>query len=72
MAAAFLPWEKWLARLVHPIKVALARKIYNRRRKRHLAKSAGWPQANGTVLRLNWDSSYPREEVVYFYSTERG
>jgi Protein of unknown function (DUF3592) len=58
---AFLPWEEWIARGLHRLQ-----------RKRSLAMSANWPQAEGTVHGVNWDGSHPREEVVYSYSTERG
>jgi len=69
---AFLPWEKWLARLLHPLAVAIKRWLYQVRRNRHLERSRKWAQTEGTVHGINWDSSCPREEVVYSYSTKRG
>lgn len=72
MAAAFLPWDKWISHLIHPLKVAIAKRIYQSRRERSLARSASWTRVKGTVQRINWDSSYPREEIVYVYSTESG
>ena len=72
MAGAFLPWEEWIARLIHTLKVIIPRRLYQQRRKRSLDISAKWPQTHGTVDKINWDSSYPREEVVYFYSTQQG
>lgn len=72
MAAAFLPWEKWLARVVHPIAVAIKRQLHQIRRTRSLRISQHWPQTQGTVLVINWDSSCPREEILYSYRTEQG
>lgn|SRR5271157_4781945 len=72
MAAAFLPWEKWLARLLHPIAVAIKRWLYQVRRNRCLERSQDWPQTQGTVIVINWDSSCPREEIFYSYSAEQG
>jgi hypothetical protein len=72
VAAAFLPWEKWLARLLHPIAVATKRRLYRIRRRRSLTRSQHWPQTQGTVLVINWDSSCPREEILYSYTTEQG
>jgi len=72
MAAAFLPWEKWIARLIHPLVVAVKRWLNRLQRRRSLARSEGWPEAVGTIEAVNWDSSSPREEVVYGYSTDQG
>ena len=69
---AFLPWEKWLARLLHPIVVAIKRWLHEMRRRRCLEQSRNWPQTQGTVLVINWDSSCPREELLYSYATEQG
>jgi hypothetical protein len=67
---AFLPWEKWLARLIHPIYVAMRRRLHQVRRKRCLAGSETWSLAEGTIQEIKWDSSLPREEVVYCYTAE--
>src|SRR5579864_266159 len=72
MAAAFLPWEKWIARLLHPIAVAVRRWLYKVRRKRLLSASEGWPEVEGSVVSIGWDSSFPREEIVYSYSMAQG
>lgn len=72
MAGAFLPWEEWFARLIHAIAETINRTLYQLRRKWVLARSASWPQVKGAVDRVSWDDSYPREEIAYFYSTERG
>jgi hypothetical protein len=72
MAAAFLPWEKWLAQLLHPLYVALKRSLYKRQRRRDLDESEGWPEAEGTIHSKKWDSSLPREELLYSYSTPEG
>jgi hypothetical protein len=69
---AFLSWDKWFGRLIHAIAVAISRWLHQLRRERSLAMSAAWPQAEGTVHAINWDSSFPREEIVYFYSTDCG
>jgi hypothetical protein len=37
-----------------------------------LARTSGWPEAEGRVHTVTWDSSYPREEIAYAYSTESG
>jgi len=29
-------------------------------------------ETEGSIQRINWDSSWPREELVYSYCTERG
>ena len=65
---AFLPWERWIARLA----VAIRRRLYQHQRRQSLAVSATWPQTEGTVHRINSDFSNPREEIVYYYSTESG
>jgi hypothetical protein len=72
MGAAFLPWEQWIAWLIHAVAVAVARRLHEIQRKRCLTISAHWPQAEGIVEAVNWDGSYPREEVAFSYSTERG
>lgn len=69
---ALLPWEKWIARILHPLAVAVRRRIYKARRHRFLVRSEGWPETKGTVHSINWDSSNPREEIMYSYSTEQG
>src|SRR5580692_6516647 len=72
MAAAFLPWEKWLARLLHQLIVAFRRWLHQMGRHRSLARSEKWCQTEGTVHLINWDSSLPREEIAYCYTTEQG
>ena len=69
---AFLPWEQWIGRLIHAVAVAIRKRMYQRRRKRSLAVSATWQQADGTVHQVNSDFSNPREEIVYYYSTQTG
>jgi hypothetical protein len=66
---AFLPWEKWIAQLLHPLAVAVRRWLYERRRRRLLAQSEGWPETEGTIHSINWDTSFPREEILYSYNT---
>ena len=72
MAGAFLPWEEWIARLLHPLVVAMRKRLYKQRHHRSLAISAAWPQTQGKVHRANSDFSNPREEIVYYYSTDSG
>jgi hypothetical protein len=67
---AFLPWEKWLARLIHPFIIAIRRLFYKAAKKRALARSQGWPETGGTVHQIMWDSSNPREEIMYSYSAQ--
>jgi hypothetical protein len=69
---AFLPWEDWIRRLLHRFAVAVRRWLHKRRRQWALTRSQGWPETEGTLQRINWDSSWPREEIVYSYSTEHG
>src|SRR4051794_33048034 len=69
---AYLPWEEWLARILHPLAVAARRWLYQARRRKDLARSQGWREIEGTVHEVKWDSSNPREEVVYSYSTNHG
>jgi hypothetical protein len=54
---ALLPWEEWLARLLHPIIVAVRRWSYERRHTRDLARTANWPKTEGTVHVVNADFS---------------
>jgi len=68
---AFLPWEQWIARLLHPLYVAARRWLYAKRRQRSLAESKGWPEAEATIFAIGWDSSLPREEVSYSYCAKQ-
>ena len=70
--AAFLPWEQWLPRLLHPLAVRFKRWLNDNQRRCWLARSEGWPETEGTVSSVGWDSSFPRENLLYSYSTERG
>src|SRR5579859_4320854 len=69
---ALLPWEQWLARLIHPLYVAIRRSLYERQRRRDLDESEGWPEAEATVVSKTWDSSLPREELLFSYATRQG
>jgi hypothetical protein len=69
---ALLPWEKWLAQLLQPLYVAIRRWLHNRERRKSLTEAQAWPRARGTVASKKWDSSLPREEITYSYTTERG
>jgi hypothetical protein len=69
---AFLPWEEWLARLLHPIYVAIRRRLFHAERRRALARGLNWPSAEGIAHQIIWDSSLPREQIIYSYSTEKG
>ena len=68
MAGAFLPWEEWLTRLLHPLYVAVRRWSFRRERQRLLTVSRDWPETPGSVHQINADFSMPREEIVYWYS----
>jgi hypothetical protein len=70
MAAAFLPWEKWIARLLHPLYVRLRRRWLEWRRDRLVARSKSWPELGGEIYRVVWDSSLPREQLLYSYSID--
>ena len=41
-------------------------------REKSLTRSARWPQAEGSVHQIIWDSSLPREQILYSYSTNNG
>ena len=69
---ALLPWEKWAARVLHTLGIAIRRSLYRLQRRRSLARSTGWPEAEGTVESVKWDSSVPREEIAYTYETNGG
>jgi hypothetical protein len=69
---AFLPWEKWIAQLLHPVYVAIRKWLYKRQRRQDLQGSEGWPEAEGTIHSKRWDSSLPREELHYSYVTKEG
>jgi hypothetical protein len=47
---ALLPWEEWLARLVHPLYVGIRRLLHKRQWGRELRQSEAWPEAGGTVM----------------------
>ena len=72
MAAAFLPWEKWLGHLLHILAIAIRKLLYRIRRRRSLARSLGWPETDGIVRSVQWDSSLPREEIAYSFTADRG
>ena len=72
MAAAFLPWEKWLGRLVRVVAIAIQRFLYNVRRRQSLARSSGWIETEAIVERIECDSSLPREEIAYWFTTAGG
>jgi len=42
------------------------------KRQKSLARSVHWSQTEGTVHQIIWDSSLPREQMVYSYSTDKG
>jgi hypothetical protein len=69
---AFLPWEKWLAELLHPAYVRFRRWFFERKKQQWLLRSEGWPQAEGIVNSIQWDSSLSREGLRYSYSPEQG
>jgi hypothetical protein len=58
--------------LLHPLYVAIRRQLFQAERLRSLARSERWPQTDGSIFSINWDSSLPREELLYSYSSERG
>jgi hypothetical protein len=69
---AFLPWEKWFAQILHPLYVAIKRWSYRRQWRRELDGSEGWPETEGTIHSKRWDSSLPREELLFSYITKDG
>src|SRR5258708_4960444 len=69
---SFLSWEKWLARLLHPVYVGIRKGLFEFQRRRSLQRSVGWPEMDAEVYRIVWDSSLPREQILYSYSTEQG
>jgi len=69
---ALAPWEQWLARILHPLYVAIRRWLHQRQRQRSLNESIGWLETSGTIHSIRWDSSLPREELQYSYSTGQG
>jgi hypothetical protein len=72
MAAAFLPWEKWLGRLLHILAIAIRKLLYKIQRRRSLTRSSEWREIEGTVRSIQWDSSLPREEIAYSFATDQG
>jgi hypothetical protein len=69
---AFLPWEKWLAQLLHPAYVRFRRWCFERKKQQWLSRSKHWPQTQGLISSIQWDSSLPREGLHYSYSSEEG
>jgi len=67
---ALLPWERWAARLLRWMAVAIARQASRLRRWWSLSQSAVWPEVEGTVEQVIWDSSWPRDEIAYSYCIE--
>jgi hypothetical protein len=70
MAAAFLPWEKWIAQLVHWLSIAVKKRLYKIQRRRALAKSQDWPEIDGSIIAVVWDSSSPRDEILYSHNIQ--
>lgn len=70
--SAFLPWEQWIAQLLHPVYVAIRRSLAKKGRRHDLDESRNWPEAKGTIHSKKWDSSLPREELLYSFSTPQG
>jgi hypothetical protein len=68
---AFLPWEEWLGKLLHPLYVAVRRWSFQRERQKLLTASRDWPETQGSVRQINADFSMPREEIVYSYSNSQ-
>ena len=69
---ALLPWEEWLAKLVHPLYVSIRRRSFEKQRREHLLKSTSWPRVEGTIHQIEWDSSLPREGLRYAHECEKG
>jgi hypothetical protein len=69
---AFLPLEKWIARGVHWIVVSIRERVDRFQRARALASCRNWIEVEGTITAIQSDSSNPREEIVYSYSTDQG
>jgi hypothetical protein len=69
---ALLPWEEWLAKLLHPLYVVLRWKLSERRRKKDLSKSKTWPNLDGVIHQIEFDSSLPSEGLRYAYECEKG
>ena len=69
---ALLPWEQWLAKLLHPPYVAVRRWMLKKGREENLVRSQQWPQIEGKVHEIQWDSSLPREGLLYSYSCAAG
>ena len=55
---ALLPWEKWAARLLHWMAVAIVRQASRLRRRWSLSHSAAWPEVEGTVEQVIWEIAY--------------
>jgi hypothetical protein len=69
---AFLPWEKWLARAFHRFATEITKLSYKIRRRRTLIRSKAWPETEGIVESIQWDSSFPRQEISYSFTTDQG
>ena len=69
---AFLPWEKWLAQVLHALYGRINKWYFERQRQRLLLKSEHWPQVRGAVSSVQWDSSLPREGLWYAYNPPEG
>jgi hypothetical protein len=69
---ALLPWERWLAKLLHPLYVAVRRWMFKKGRREDLVRSQRWPEIEGNIHEIQWDSSLPREGLLYAYSCEAG
>jgi hypothetical protein len=68
----FLPREKWVARFIHRLVVVFRERFDRFQRARALANCASWVEVEGTVSAIQYDSSNPREEVLYSYATDQG
>ena len=67
---AFLPWERWLARLLRPLYIGVRRWFYRKQRTRYLIESENWPQGEGTVEAVHADGFLRRDQIFYAYSTD--
>jgi hypothetical protein len=72
VAGAFLPWEEWLAKLLHPLYVRFRREMFERQREKDLSRSTSWPKVEGVIRQIEWDTSLPREGVRYSYNSDKG
>jgi hypothetical protein len=69
---AFLPLERRLTQLLHPLYVRIRKWHSEHETRGLLLKSQTWLRVRGTITSVQYDSSLPREGLWYAYNPREG